>query len=204
MRRIFDQNYYELLDIYPNATTDEIRRAYRVMKEAFQEDSLAIYSLYDSSALNQIQRRLDDAHRTLLDEEERAVYDSTLSPSPKEGKVEESSTLPQQIPIEVNTSSGNGTPATDAELEIFLNNIGETCTGRLLKRFRESQGISLEWVAGKTRINITYLNFIESDNHAGLPHWVYLKSYLFQYAEFLGIDPNQVVDGFLKNCTPKH
>jgi hypothetical protein len=153
--------------------------------------------------LTQIQRRLDEAYRTLLDEGGRGAYDSTLSPTSREEIVKESQPQTDPVPLKVNVSSGNEPPVIDGELETFLNNIGETCTGELLKRFRESQGISLEWVAQKTRINITYLNFIESNHHSGLPHWVYLKSYLFQYAEVLGIDPQQVLEGFLKNYTPK-
>jgi cytoskeletal protein RodZ len=45
---------------------------------------------------------------------------------------------------------------------------------------------------------MAYLQSIEADHYPGLPHAVYLRSYLTQYAGQMGIDPKQVVAGYLK------
>ncbi len=199
MKRIFEQNFYELLEIPPESSREEIRHAYQQMKGAFHEDSLAIYSLYDPSDLSRIQERLEEAYRTLINDRSRAAYDASLMGVSVNGEKESHYRVEAERPeVEVFTSEDVKNPL-DPELHEFLNHLEDVCNGRLLKKYREYQGISLEWVAKETRINMTYLQFIEDDNYAGLPHLVYLKSYLFQYTEFLGIDPYQAVEGYLKN-----
>lgn len=201
MKRILIQNYYELLEIPRVAPPDEIRRAYLEMKEAFREDSLAIYSLFDPKDLTRIQKRLEEAFHTLMDEKLRQAYDLSLRSSFKhEGRgdrvISTEETLEKTL-LDQEFYSPATVGETDPELDEFLQNIEEKVNGYFLKRYREAKGFPLEWIAKETRINITYLQYIESDRYDSLPHPVYLKGYLFQYANLLGIDSNQVVTGFL-------
>ena len=46
MKRIEEQTYYEILEISPDATEREIQQAYERIKETFQDDSVAVYSLF--------------------------------------------------------------------------------------------------------------------------------------------------------------
>lgn len=201
MKRILQQNYYELLEIPRVASPGEIRKAYHGMKEAFREDSLAIYSLFDPKDLVRIQKRLEEAYHILMDEKLRQVYDSSLRSSlvqeGRENPFISSEEAREEPPVERKFYSTPTSRKTDSELDEFLQNIEEKVNGYFLKRYRESKGFPLEWVAKETRISITYLQYIESDHYEGLPHMVYLKSYLFQYANLLGIDSQQVVTGFL-------
>jgi len=65
--------------------------------------------------------------------------------------------------------------------------------GQFLKREREFRGMSLEKLAGLTRINPSVLKRIEEDDLAAAPQSIYLKSFLKTYAAHLGLDSNDIL-----------
>ena len=75
MKPIEEQTYYEILEVAPNATAKEIQRAYEHAKEAFNNDSVAIYSLFSEQEIRQIQVAIEEAYRVLLEEVLRKSYD---------------------------------------------------------------------------------------------------------------------------------
>lgn len=60
--------------------------------------------------------------------------------------------------------------------------------GEQLRQIRESRGISLEEIAQKTRIRLSYLQAIESGDKETLPSKVQLRGFLRLYASELGVD----------------
>lgn len=68
--------------------------------------------------------------------------------------------------------------------------------GEYLRQIRQSRGISLEEVALNTRINIDYLRALEDGNFDVLPAEVYVLGFLKSYAEFMGIDPKELVERY--------
>ncbi|MFY9289011.1 MAG: helix-turn-helix domain-containing protein, partial [Alphaproteobacteria bacterium] len=60
------------------------------------------------------------------------------------------------------------------------------------------QGVTLQEIADRTRINITYLLSIEEDNFRTLPAEVYLRSYIHQYAKMLQWNTQKILEGYLK------
>ena len=193
MNRFTQKNHYQILDINQNASQAGIQRAYHLMKKTFRQGSLAMYSLMNSSEIDCIQQRIEEAFKTLSNERERLYYDLTLSPD----------TQPDLMKPEPIGGNGKSTVKTleaslDLELHWFLANIEEACSGKFLKKYREWMGIHLEEIAFETRINPGYLHMIEEDLYSGLPNEVYLRSYLQQYAKCLGINPKEAAEGFLK------
>jgi cytoskeletal protein RodZ len=63
-----------------------------------------------------------------------------------------------------------------------------------LAAFRESRGVSLQQVAGVTRISMRYLQAIERAEFKKLPGGVYDVSYIRQYAGEIGLDPSVLLD----------
>jgi cytoskeletal protein RodZ len=57
-----------------------------------------------------------------------------------------------------------------------------------LQRARLNQGIDLATVAARTRIKTKYLQAIEVDDRKSLPGRFFYKSFVHQYATFLGVD----------------
>jgi transcriptional regulator with XRE-family HTH domain len=68
--------------------------------------------------------------------------------------------------------------------------------GETLKRAREERGIPLDAVAGATRIARRHLDALEKGDLESLPSGPFGRSYLRSYAEFLGIDPEPVLDSY--------
>lgn len=65
--------------------------------------------------------------------------------------------------------------------------------GHSLKVVRERRGFALEDVSARLRIRRPYLEAIEEGRFGELPGAVYVSGFLRQYAEFLGLDPDQVL-----------
>jgi len=61
--------------------------------------------------------------------------------------------------------------------------------GARLKQAREAQGKSLSDVAKATRIGMQQLEGIERDNYDRIPAAVYVKGFVKNYAQSLGLDP---------------
>lgn len=68
--------------------------------------------------------------------------------------------------------------------------------GHSLKVVRERRGLALTDVSARLRIRRPYLEAIEEGRFAELPGAVYVSGFLRQYAEFLGLDPEQVLKSY--------
>lgn len=86
-----DLNYYEILDIAPGKDAKEIQEGYYRVRSAFAKNALASYSLYSAEEREKIQRLVEEAYHTLIDEKSREEYERKLAEERnrlfKEGKV---------------------------------------------------------------------------------------------------------------------
>jgi cytoskeletal protein RodZ len=65
--------------------------------------------------------------------------------------------------------------------------------GEYLKRRREEKGISLQDIESVTKIKIDYLLNIEEERFESLPAPVFTLGFLKQYAQCIGLDPEEVI-----------
>ncbi len=65
--------------------------------------------------------------------------------------------------------------------------------GSSLKKAREAKGISLDKIAGETRISTRFLRAIEEEEFHVLPGGVFNRGFVRTYAERVGLDPDQTV-----------
>lgn len=79
-------------------------------------------------------------------------------------------------------------PGSDAETVSF---------GTWLRRQRELREISLREIADVTKISIRYLEALEQDRFDVLPAPVFAKGFLREYARYVGLDPDEVVNSYL-------
>lgn len=68
--------------------------------------------------------------------------------------------------------------------------------GELLRATRQKRHISLADVAEATRIKIGYLEALENGDYKLLPGAAYVTGFLRNYAQFLGLHPDDVVQDF--------
>jgi cytoskeletal protein RodZ len=69
--------------------------------------------------------------------------------------------------------------------------------GEEIRRERELREISLQEVAQATKINVRYLEALEGNNFEHLPGGVFNRGFVRAYAEFIGIDPEGMVNAYL-------
>ncbi len=65
--------------------------------------------------------------------------------------------------------------------------------GELLRAQRERKGITLEAAAVDTRIRDKFITALEEGDYQSLPGAVYTKGFLRNYAEYLDLDPDELV-----------
>ncbi|MCI0451321.1 MAG: helix-turn-helix domain-containing protein [Candidatus Latescibacteria bacterium] len=70
-----------------------------------------------------------------------------------------------------------------------MNNEGKTI-GEMLRAAREAKNLTVEQVNRETRISIQTIRSLERDDFGAFPSETYLKGFLRNYAEFLGLDGN--------------
>jgi DnaJ-class molecular chaperone len=189
LRRIEQQNYYEILEVSPRATAKEIQKAYEHAKETFQQDSLAVYSLFNEQEIKKIQTTIEEAYRVLMDEELRKRYDESHLSDLVDGQREEGFSESQGDSDDMKSRLSFIDISVDAGIEVYR--------GKALKQIRERMGIELKAVSLETKISVKILEHIEEEALNYLPPMVYLKSFLKGYARSLGLDPQRVVEEYL-------
>jgi flagellar biosynthesis protein FlhG len=195
MKRIEEQTYYEILEVAPDATNREIQQAYEHAKETYQNDSVAVYSLFSEKEMERIQAVIEEAHRVLMDETSRRNYNQTHLSSlnlkwPRSEKIPETPESPMEkktyLPFsEISVDLGEG-----------------PYRGKMLKQIREKMGVDLKTIFMETRISLRILEWIEEENVGQLPAQVYLKGFLKGYAQCLGLDPKKVIEDYLNSLGP--
>lgn len=70
-----------------------------------------------------------------------------------------------------------------------MNNEGKTI-GEILRAAREEKKLTIEQVNRETRISVQTIRSLERDDFGAFPSETYLKGFLRNYAEFLGLDGN--------------
>jgi hypothetical protein len=77
--KFVNKNYYEILDVDPKATEEDVKRAYRLVRSTWTPDSIAIYSLYTPDESEAISHKIEEAFQILANPERRAGYDRYLA-----------------------------------------------------------------------------------------------------------------------------
>ena len=210
MKKFEDLSYYEILEIPVEASSYEIREAYKEALSIYNEDSLTTYSLFADDERDKILEKVEEAFLTLIDEVKRADYDRTLVDS---GKLDEEILLGKREGKTAELIPSNKVTYSNAVSNVVKKKIEEKdvedmarkilseerVSGKDLKRLRETIGIRQEEVFEITRITVSVLEAIENDHLESLPPLIYLKNFLRQYADILQLDSEKVIEGYTKN-----
>jgi curved DNA-binding protein CbpA len=70
-----EANFYEILEIRPDASTQDIRNAYLQLKASYRKDNPALYSVLDPGETDEMIRKIEEAFKFLSDPEARREYD---------------------------------------------------------------------------------------------------------------------------------
>jgi len=188
-------SHYELLEVPPTASFEDIRRANRRIRDIYGTESMAISGLYDPASLEAVHRRLDLAYTTLMDAAKRKDYDLELFPDGVPMPVTPPSTTDNQPP--------RTTPKVDDPVAIAIRppmpelSPHTEFSGPLLRQIREAIGVELREIAERSKIGMAYLVALEGEVFTKLPAAVYVRGFLAQYARALGLDADRVQQSYL-------
>ncbi len=76
--------------------------------------------------------------------------------------------------------------------------------GLILQQARENMGLTLEQVQEETRINAKYLDALENGEYHSLPSPVHVRGFLRNYARFLSLDPNPLLERYKQSQSYQH
>jgi len=190
-------SHYELLEVPPTASFEDIRRANRRIRDVYGAESIAISGLFDPASLEAVHRRLDLAYTSLMDAAKRKAYDIELFPdgvplpitphggsSPHEVQARPPAKVDEPATLAVRPPMPELSPLTEF-------------TGPLLRQIREAIGIELREIAERSKIGMAYLQALEGEVFGKLPAAVYVRGFLAQYARALGLDVERVKQTYL-------
>ena len=189
MKPLSEQDYYETLEISRDASADGIERAYRLACGTYASDSLAGYSVFEEGDLELLRERIEMAYRTLADPEARRSYDEELSRGVAPGGAARGA-----------ASASQATASALDPLDAFedLDEDDGDFDGARLRRARLRHGVDLDEIARVTKVNPTYLRFIEEERFDDLPAAVYVRGFVMGYASCVGLDPSRVSRGYMQ------
>jgi len=162
--------YYDLLELTPEATLEDIRTRYQYLKNLYGGDSIEIMALgeeFTQEIRADFIMRLDDAFEKLT-----SLYKKNQTVV----------TLPVKN--------------MDDDLRRWIAQI-ECFTGAALRAVRERMQIDLKAVFDVTRIQTQFLEDVEREDFKSFPAEIYLRSYLIAYARFLSLDTQRVLSDYL-------
>lgn len=211
MRNFKKLNYYEMLRVPANATLFELKQAYSDALAIYGHDSLATYSLFPEEERRAILETLETAFRTLTDATRRTAYNQTLVQT---GALDPSKLAANQPkkPVPIFESTGItdkvllkrkiSKKISAASISQLSRDIAaaDSISGHDLKKLREKIGVSLDEIYGATRISISTIKAIEDDEFENLPSALYLKNFLRAYASLVKLEPQTVIEGYLKHA----
>lgn len=212
------KNYYEVLEVDPSASPDQIETAYIRARNAYAGDSVALYSLMTKEECNAILALIEEAYSVIGFPEKRREYDrvrgfnanrsnynvpnsqAAANPEPRDDKFQYENFGSNLIEAKVSKITAQKKFGLEFEENSEMERkIAETThyTGALLKEIREYKNVTIERMAEMTRISKTHLNALEADDLTKLPAEVFVRGYVYQVAKVLKLNPDQVAGSYL-------
>ena len=194
-----EMNYYEMLNVKPDAAFTEIRHAYNAAMQMYQADSMISHSFFSQEERKQILSFVEKAYLTLISEKERLSYVSELIRQGVLTATKWKVSLKKPVcifDINRNPVRKSVLKSTDELREKIAQNkrIAEIIaqaeiSGADLKEIRNKLDVPIEHIAQETKISSYYIKNIEEGNISRLPAAVFLKGFIKAYLKCLCLEP---------------
>jgi curved DNA-binding protein CbpA len=212
MKKFDGLNYYEILKIPMTSSYFEIKRAYKDALSLYNEDSIVTYSLFSKEERDKIIEDIEIAFATLANDKKRAAYDQMLVDSRQvETLIPSKEKQYSSIPLSSTQKSVNENQLYSRVKEKRLTEdvksltdeilLKERLSGDDLKKLRKAVDVKIIEIQHITKIRTSVLKAIEENRFEELPPDTYLRSFLKSYAKILQINPQKIIDGYLKTIS---
>lgn len=186
------QNLYELLEIYPGASEEEVRRGLKRIRDLFGGGSLAMSGVCSDVEREAYQRLAEESHATLVDRARRRDYDKSAFPDGFShalvGGVSQRPGLTERV-----TRPHESLPRVEVPDDQLID-------GVFLGHVRKERGIELVDISNRARISVSYLEAIEQERFDDLPAAVYTRGFVTEFARYLKLDPVRAAADFMAKC----
>ncbi len=209
-KKIAELDYYDILNLGPDASSKEVESAYILAVATYHEDSLASYGVLSLEERRLMLERIEEAFQTLADPSKRKTYDAALLPSRPEFQ-QRAYFRKSTKKLEIEDASEEekildrfkflllhfrrlkwGSKREDKKngKDRLAQESGSYYYGEFLKKIREKRGIALEQVASDCNISQDYLKALEEEDYDALPNGKDRSRLVNLYAKFLGLNPD--------------
>lgn len=220
---IYEQTFYELLEVNPSAPQNEIHHAYQRAKETYSPDSPALYTMFTKEEAHELMRLIDEAYQVLSSQSRRHQYDLQLKQNQihLQQNLINNPDLSTQIayqsayesPVHQHTSFAQPKKAEPLPKGFAKTKFGvyeidksfeeqiqqtEQFDGSIIQKVRMYKNISLEQLSEETRISRSYIGAIESNAYESLPAPVFVRGFVVQISRCLGLDDNLVAKTYMQ------
>ena len=196
MKRILEQSFYELLEVTPSATPEEIERAWERARVLYGPGSLAAYTLLTPEVAAALAARIDEAYEVLLDPEARAAYDARLPAEDARAARPAQEPPPALAPPPAPVPA----PPTVEPPRPFVPPEGAAWTGELIRQAREARGLTVAQLSDRTKLSRQHIELVEAERFADLPVAVYLRGIVMCIARELRLDGQKVARSYLERA----
>jgi curved DNA-binding protein CbpA len=213
MSNLTNQNFYELLEVSPEAPQHEIVRAYQKAKDTYSSDSPALYTMFSKAEAIELRNLVEEAFQVLGNMTKRREYDKSLNRETVEPNLPDFPAAEQRPSAQNNSSASSNTNPNSVvpdgfkkhkfgvyevkpEVEAEISNC-EEFDGALIRKVRLYKNINMEQLSKETRISRTYLNAIENEDYEALPAAVFVRGFLVQASKILGLDDQKVANTYM-------
>lgn len=186
-----EQGYYEILEVHPRATEEELRAAYEVLKAVYTPHTPALTTLFTPAEVAEISKKIEEAYVVLSDPKTRREYDLMIR---GEGEM---TVVPTPHPVATRS------PLNREQLAKAIGPGEISWSGEALAKVRKYLGLEIDDIAAQIKVSRHTLVAIEGGDIHALPALVYLKGFLRAYAKALGLDPKEVTEGYLARIEGK-
>ena len=186
-----EQNYYELLEVGPQASDEEIRTAYEKLKAIYSLLTPGITILFTPEEVKQVQDKMEEAYRVLRDPRSQREYDLVMQGA------WEKSIVPPPRPITIQRT------LTSQQIREALGSDEVSWSGESLGKIRRFLKLDIDELALEIKVSKHNLEAIEAEAISALPAPVYLKGFLRSFARALGLDSQRVGEEYLTRISGK-
>ena len=182
-----EQSLYDLFEVSPRVSEDELRRSYKRLWACYHPDHYAAYGLYSRPQLEALLDMLQSGFELLMDPKRRQEYDQERFPNGLPDiaiKAAENSQLMSSLQPLIQREEARAQWLSGDRTELPLR----------LQRLREANNISLTAVHERSKISLSVLKGIEAGKLEVLPARIYLKGFLRELMTLYSLDQIEDID----------
>jgi curved DNA-binding protein CbpA len=192
MNQRLDLQYYEILGVSPSASAEEIETAYKKACEIYSPANPEFSTSFQPEEAAELRGWVEEAYLEICKKlkSQNAFIEKHIVEQPTKElyQFEKEELMEKEL-------------VPEFEHELYASSFYD---GLILKKLRLKKNISLNFISNKTCIGVHHLIAIEANDFDSLPAAVFVRSYVKQIAQILGLNSKEVSDSYMRLYQDAH